>query len=138
MTDIARAAKPAPRDLKASGKALWRTIIQTYVLDPAEVVLLHQLCRAVDVLDRIAADLSEMGVTTMGSQGQPVANPLLAAQAEQVKLVDRLQQALALPLTGETAGVRRSGSRKAAARTDAGGRKLRGRAEAVRKAYSNG
>jgi hypothetical protein len=117
---------------------LWRNIIQNYVLDPAEVVLLHQLCRAVDVLDRIAADLAEMGVTTMGSQGQPIANPLLNEQREQVKLVDRLQQALALPLTGETAGVRRSASRKAAARADTGGRKLRGRAEAVRRVYGNG
>jgi P27 family predicted phage terminase small subunit len=138
MTDIKRPAKPPPKDLKASGKALWRNIIGQYALDPAEVVLLHQLCRAVDVLDRIAADLAEMGVTTMGSQGQPIANPLLNEQREQVKIVDRLQQALALPLTGETAGVRRSASRKAAARADTGGRKLKGRAEAVRKAYGNG
>jgi phage terminase small subunit len=128
MTDIKKPAKPPPRDLRVSGNALWRNIIGTYVLDPAEVVLLHQLCRAVDVLDRIAADLAEMGVTTMGSQNQPVANPLLAAQREQVKLVDRLQQALALPLTGEVAGVRRSASRKASARADSGGRKSKARA----------
>ncbi len=138
MTDSARPAKPPPRDLKSRGKALWRNIIGCYVLDPAEVVLLHQLCRAVDVLDRIAADLAEMGVTVSGSTGQPRPNPLLNEQREQVKLVDRLQQALALTLTGETAGVRRSASRKAAARTNTGRRKLRGRAEAVRKAYGNG
>lgn len=133
MTDIKTPAKPPPRDLRVSGKAVWRSIIGSYVLDPAEVVLLHQLCRAVDILDRIAADLAEMGVTVSGSTGQPVANPLLNAQLEQVKIVDRLQQALALPLAGENAGVRRSASRKAAARDDSGGRKLKGRAVAARK-----
>lgn len=133
MSDITRPAKPPPRDLLVSGKALWRCVIGAYTLDAAEVVLLHQLCRAVDVLDRLHADLAEMGVTVAGSTGQPRPNPLLGEVREQVKIVDRLQQALALPLTGENAGVRRSPSRKAAARDDSGGRKLMGRAVAARK-----
>lgn len=133
MTDIKPIAKPPPRGLQTSGKALWRSVLSNYVLDSAEVVLLHQLCRAVDLLDRLHADLAEMGVTVSGSTGQPRPNPLLGEVREQVKLVDRLQQALALPLTGENAGVRRSASRKAAARGDDGGRKLKGRAEAARK-----
>ena len=130
MTDIRPTAKPAPRDLRTSGKTLWRNIIGAYVLDSAEVVLLHQLCRSVDVLDRLHADLAEMGVTVSGSTGQPRANPMLNEIREQVKIIDRLQQALALPLTGENAGVRRSASRKATARTDTGGRKIKARATA--------
>jgi hypothetical protein len=132
-----RRSKPAPSDLLRSGKALWRSTVGSYVLDPAEVVLLHQLCRAVDVLDRLHADLAEMGAVTMGSAGQPRENPVPGGIREQVKLVDRFKQALALPLTGESAGVRRSSSVKAAARDTIarGGRKSKGRIEAVRRSY---
>ena len=60
MTESLRTGKYAPRDLQTSEKALWHRIFDSYTLDPAEEVLLHQLCRVTDNLDRIAADLSEM------------------------------------------------------------------------------
>ena len=100
--------KRCPPDLQSTGKTLWNTIIGQYTLDPAEYVLLHQLCRAVDMLDRISADLAEMGVVVSGSEGQPRVNPLLGEQRAQVRLVDQLQQALALPIAGEPLGVRRA------------------------------
>jgi hypothetical protein len=106
--------KPPPVGLNASGKTLWRTIIGEYELDPAEFVLLHQLCRAVDVLDRLNVDLAGMGVTVSGSTGQPRVKPLLAEIREQVKLVDRLQMSLALPMAGEQQGRRRAPAAKAA------------------------
>ena len=109
--------KPLPKDLKARGKALFRAITDQYVLDPAEVVLLHQLCCAVDTLDRLHADLAEMGVTVSGSTGQPRVNPVCLEIREQVKLVDRLQMALALPVADEKIGKRRHPQAKAAART---------------------
>jgi hypothetical protein len=108
--------KPPPKDLNASGKSWWRNIIGEYALDPAEIVLLHQLCRAVDILDRLNADLADMGVTVSGSTGQPKPNGLLIEIRETVKLVDQLQMALALPMAGETAGRRRKPQAKADAR----------------------
>ena len=113
----AKRAQPAPKDLGSSGKRLFRAISGLYVLDPAEVVLLHQLARAVDTLDRLHADLSEMGVTVSGSTGQPRVNPVCLEIREQVKLIDRLQMALALPVAGEQIGKRRHPQGKAAART---------------------
>jgi phage terminase small subunit len=116
MIDQPRRRKRYPRALQVSGKTLWNNIINQYALDPAEHVLLEQLCRTVDVLDRINADLDEMGVTVSGSTGQPRVNPLLAERREQIKIVDRLQMALALPVAGEPQGRRRSGQAKATAK----------------------
>jgi hypothetical protein len=100
-----RTGKYAPRDLQTSGKALWHRIFDSYTLDPAEEVLLHQLCRVTDNLDRIAADLSEMSINVAGSDQQPVVNKLLHEEREQIKVLDQLQRALALPVAGEPQGL---------------------------------
>jgi phage terminase small subunit len=106
-----------PRDLDKAGKALWRTITRENSFDAAEFALLHLLCRTIDVLERIALDLSDMGVVVAGSTGQPRVNPLLAEQREQIRVADQLVQALAIPVPGEAAGQRRSGAAKAVAKT---------------------
>jgi hypothetical protein len=110
--------KSSPKGLAAGGKAVWRSVIDAgYALDPAELVLLHRLCRAVDVLDRLDIELEDMGICTGGSTGQPRANPLLSEMREQVKLIDQLQRSLALPLPGESHGTRRTGEAKRLARS---------------------
>src|SRR6202035_1043081 len=111
------AAKSPPRDLQKSGKALWRNITQTTEFDAAEIALLHQLCRVIDIIDRIWADIGDMGVTVAGSTGQPKANPLLAEMREQVKVADQLVTALAIPIGNEEVGKRRSGAARAVAKT---------------------
>jgi len=117
MTDTKLPRKRPPDDLAKAGTALWNSITRQYAFDAAEYVLLHMLCRTVDVLERINADLAEMGVTVAGSTGQPRTNPLLAEQREQIKIADQLVQSLALPVEGESHGQRRSGAAKAAAKT---------------------
>ncbi len=107
--------KPAPCDLKARGKALWRSVIGTYVLDPAETALLHELCRTADELDVLTSAMAEASPVVAGSQGQPRANPLLAEIRQHRKLAETLAIALALPVDGETIGTRRSVNAKAAA-----------------------
>jgi hypothetical protein len=109
--------KLAPRGLGPGGKSVWRNVIDAgYSLDPVEYVLLHQLCRAVDNLDRISAEMATMGVVVSGSERQPRPNPLLSEFREQSRLIDALQRSLALPLPGESYGQRRTGEAKKAAR----------------------
>jgi hypothetical protein len=109
--------KRPPKDLKAAGRKLWQDVIgQGYRLDPAEVVVLHQLARTVDVLARISAELDTMSIVVAGSEKQPVVNKLCHEMREQGKVLDVLQRALALPLPGEAQGQRRSGDSKRAAR----------------------
>jgi hypothetical protein len=105
----------APSDLKTRGKALWRGVIGTYVLDLAETALLHELCRTADELDALAAAMVDQSPVVAGSQGQPRANPLLAEIRQHRRVAETLVVGLALPVDGETIGRRRSVNAKAAA-----------------------
>jgi P27 family predicted phage terminase small subunit len=107
--------KSAPSNLKAPGKALWRSILAQFELNAAEFALLHQLCCTIDEITDIQKSLAGSGPLVTGSMGQPVANPLLAVLANHRKVLDQLTAALALPVEGEVAGRRRSARAKLAA-----------------------
>ncbi len=101
--------------MDAAGTALWRAVTGAYELAPHEAELLRQACRAVDVLARIDAALMDGDVTVEGYNGQPRANPLLAASAEQRRVLDALFRSMALPMPNEAEGRRRSPAAVAAA-----------------------
>lgn len=106
----------APNGLKARGKALFRQVMQTYVLDPAETVLLIEACKTLDRIDAMEAELARDGLIVAGGRGQlPRPHPLLSELRESQKLASRLVAELALPLPGEQVGRRRSPQAKAAA-----------------------
>jgi phage terminase small subunit len=92
----------APNGLKRRGSVLFKQITATYVVDGAETVLLHELCRTVDRIEAIEAKLARDGLTVTGNRGQiPRAHPLLVAQAEAQRTVSRLVAELALPAMPE-------------------------------------
>jgi hypothetical protein len=111
----AKPRKPAPSDLKARGRALWRSVVGKYALDPAETALLHELGRTVDELDALTVAMADQSPVVAGSQGQPRANPLLAEIRQHRKLAESLAISLALPVDGETIGRRRSTNARVAA-----------------------
>jgi hypothetical protein len=86
-----------------------------YELSPAEMELLRQACRTVDLLDRLDVELLDEPLTVTGSTGQPRANPLLASSAEQRRTLEGLMRDLALPMPDEVVGRRRSPAATAAA-----------------------
>jgi len=95
---------------------VWRQIVAKYHLDPGELVLLTELCRTVDAIDAIEAQLAADGLTVTGGRGQiPRAHPLLFPLVEHRKMASRLVTELALPLPGEQVGRRRTPKQKAAA-----------------------
>jgi phage terminase small subunit len=110
-----RVRRPAPpKDLQAAGKAMWKSILDEFKLNSAEMGLLYQLCVTLDELAAMKADLAEMGTVVMGSRNQPRPNPLLPLIVAHRKLVDQLVVAVGLPLEGEMVGRRRSAQAKQA------------------------
>src|SRR5260221_9106650 len=93
--------KPPPAGLAQSGRALWRETLSEYGLNPAESLMLTQLCRAADRLDAIETELSGADLTVEGSTGQPVAHPLLAEWKATARVAASLARALPLPIGTE-------------------------------------
>src|SRR5260221_9941701 len=96
--------KRPPAGLGPSGRALWRETLSEYGLNPAESLMLTQLCRAADRLDAIETELSGADLTVEGSTGQPVAHPLLAEWRATARVAESLARSLALPMPGEEVG----------------------------------
>ncbi|HUO37472.1 MAG TPA: hypothetical protein VMU34_06390, partial [Mycobacterium sp.] len=82
-----------PRGLKTRGKTLWCSVTAAYSLNPAERELLLELCRGVDTLDRLHAELAAGEL--VGANGR--ANPLLREISDWRKVALLLHRRLALP-----------------------------------------
>jgi hypothetical protein len=109
ISDMTGKRRPrAPESLDAAGRRLWRSVLADYELSAAEVETLGQACRVADVLARIDAELMDSDLVVEGHHGQPRSHPLLAASADQRRVLDALFRSLALPMPGEAEGRRRS------------------------------
>ena len=91
----------APKGLKAAGKRLWADIAGsgTYRLRPDELRILEDACREADLVDRLEAELAkpDTPLTVKGSQGQPVANPLVSEIRQHRQTSKALLGSLKLP-----------------------------------------
>jgi hypothetical protein len=92
-----RAHHRAPRGLDADGRRFWREIDAGFELTAAELEILRQAALTVDELARLEAALAANEVTTLGSRGQTVANPLLSQIRAHRTTLGRLITALKLP-----------------------------------------
>ena len=104
-----------PESLDDAGRQLWRSLVAVYELSPAELETLRQACRVVDIIARIDAVLIDSDLVVEGHHGQPRSHPLLAAAADQRRVLDALFRSLALPMPSEEEGRRRSPAAVAAA-----------------------
>lgn len=105
----------APSGLGVAGRRFWRSMVGVYEFSPAELEVLRQACRVVDVLARVDEALAADDVVSYGSRGQPVRHPLLEPSADQRALLDQLLRSLALPMPDEVEGSRRAPQQQAAA-----------------------
>ena len=105
----------APAGLGRSGRALWRNLQGEFGFAAHELAILTQVCRIVDRLDAIEAELAGATLTVEGSTGQPKAHPLLSEWRAQARVLESLSRALSIPLPSEDVGRRRSPSAREAA-----------------------
>lgn len=108
--------KQPPAHLGKVGKSKWRRLIEENTFSASELVTLELLCAQLDALDKLDSEMATMGVVVAGSEGQPVVNPVLRERRETIRQIDQLMVALAIPVAGESHGVRRSGAARAAAK----------------------
>lgn len=91
-----------PSELRTSGRALWRAVLEDYELDRHEVTILREACRTADALDGLQALLDADGLMGATSQG-PRIHPALVEARQQRLTFARLLTALRIP-AGETEG----------------------------------
>jgi hypothetical protein len=97
----------APRKKADSpGSRLKRAVLEKYELDPAELVMLDHAAELADQCARLDAAVAQGTLTTVGSMGQLVANPLLLQQRKHHERLQRLLEALRLPAKDERMGAR--------------------------------
>lgn len=115
-------AKTAPAKLGTKAAKVWRDVTASYELRSDELRVLEDACREIDLVERLEDDLAGAELTVRGSQGQPVANPLVQEIRQHRTVIARLLGTLKLP-EAESAP---SGARSASARDAANARWRRG------------
>jgi hypothetical protein len=77
---------------------LWRNTFECYELNPAETVILGEICHVTDEIGQLEAALaSARSLTTKGSRGQVVAHPLLSELRQHRAILRSLVRQLGLP-----------------------------------------
>jgi phage terminase small subunit len=100
--------------LGPDGQAFWDEIVGVYGLSPAEMRLLSQVCKTLDILTGLDAAIATDGVMITGSKGQMVCNPAITEARGQRVTLHRLIAALAIPdADGKTVPTARTAATRA-------------------------
>ena len=94
---MASSIPPAPKGLALEGRRLWRETLKEFTLGPAEMRLLEDACREVDLIETLQTELHGADLVVKGSRHQPVANPLLQEIRQHRGVLRQLLGALRLP-----------------------------------------
>lgn len=88
----------APEGLGAKGAKLWEEVTTEFVFDhePDKAALLERACRITDLIEVLEAEAASQPLTARGSQGQPVANPLIGEARQQTNTLNQLIKSLRL------------------------------------------
>lgn len=90
-------ATPEAPTFGPQAQQVWDGITGTYTLRPDELRILEDACREVDLIERLEAALVGAELIVRGSQGQPVANPLVAEIRQHRQTSKALLGSLKLP-----------------------------------------
>jgi len=104
-----------PTKLGPRARKLWNELTVTYELRPDELRILEDACREIDLIDRLEAELVVGEMVVAGSQGQPVANPLVSEIRQHRSTLQRLLGSLKLPDEDGRQGAARSEAAREAA-----------------------
>lgn len=109
------AKRVRPTKLSTKSRRLWNSVTETYELRADELRILEDACREIDLIERLEAELVEGDLIVLGSQGQPVANPLVVEIRQHRGQLQRLLGSLKLPDEDGRAAESRSSSARTAA-----------------------
>lgn len=102
---------------RGPGKALWRSIANSYELRPDELRILEDACREADLIKKLQDELDhpDQKLIVEGSMGQPVSNPLVPEIRQHRATLGRLLQSLKLPDAPSSSGKTTSANARNAA-----------------------
>lgn len=103
----------APRPFGDAGQAFFDQVTAEFDLSVTEQRTLVDVCREIDLVERLQVALDHEPLIVHGSQGQPVASPLVQELRQHRSVLDRLLRSLALPTDDGDAA---TGSRSSTAR----------------------
>lgn len=89
--------EPAPTGLGERAERLWSDVVSCYDLRADELRVLEDACREADLIDVLERELVDADMIVRGSQGQPVANPLVSEIRQHRGTLQRLLGSLKLP-----------------------------------------
>lgn len=98
---------PAPAKLGAKARRVWEELTADYEFRADELRVLEDACREIDLIERLEREQRDAPLVVEGSQGQPVASPLVQELRQHRAVLSRLFAALKLPdeVPGESLGV---------------------------------
>lgn len=99
-----------PADLPPVAAEAWRLAVDEMSgnrqLRPPDLVLLKTYCEAVYVHEEASAAIHKYGILVTGTQGQPMANPMIRVQKDAAGTIRQLSDVLGLnPLARIRAGI---------------------------------
>ena len=97
-----------PAKLGAKARKVWTETTKGFTLRQDELTVLEDACREIDLIDRMEAEVASSGLIVKGSQGQPVANPLVTEIRQHRMVAQRLLASLKLPEDAEESAAKRS------------------------------
>ncbi len=74
--------KKAPDDLSLKAKKFWNVICRNYSPSVEHFLIIEEICRAIDLLDTIRAEIKKDGVILVNPSGVKKQNPLLRSETE--------------------------------------------------------
>lgn len=86
-----------PTGLGRKSKKLWNDLTSVYDFRADEVRILEDACREVDLIERLETELKTADLVVTGSQGQPVASPLVQEVRQHRMTLKQLFASLKLP-----------------------------------------
>lgn len=99
VVPIAAGREVPPQHLGAPGRGLWTSIQRDHdIADGAGLALLTRACECQDRLAQVRAQLAADGLLVPGYKKQPRPHPLLAVEAETVRLQLAAIRALGLEI----------------------------------------
>jgi len=104
------------------GQAFYDEVVGAYELSVVELRTLEDICREIDLIERLQVALDRGSLIVPGSMGQPTASPLVQELRQHRAVLDRLMKSLALPDAEAEQGSRSESARdRAMKRWGAGG-----------------